>query len=235
MRGVVSSAGVVICTSHAERDELLAILAPRLAPRLRVVHNGIASLPAPDAALRADARAGLGLADGEVAALFLGELEERKAPLVAVDAARIAAAGGAPLVLLVAGDGPQAAELSALASAAVRPLGHRDDPARLLAAADVFVLPSEREGLSFAVLEAMAHGLAIVVADGPGNPEAVGDAGIVVRAGGAVALADALHRLATDEAERRRLGAAARERARTIFSREQMLAAVAAAYATALA
>jgi len=116
----------------------------------------------------------------------------------------------------------------------VRPLGFRDDPARLLAAADVFVLASEREGLSFAVLEAMASGLAMVVSDGPGNPEAVGDAGVVVAAGDVTALAAALAGLARDPAGRARLGAAARERARSQFGVEQMLAGVGAAYAAAL-
>ena len=63
---------------------------------------------------------------------------------------------------------------------------------RLLAAADAFVMPSEREGLSLAVLEAMGRGLPVVVSDGAGNPEAVGDAGIVVPLGDVSALAAAL-------------------------------------------
>ncbi len=99
-------------------------------------------------------------------------------------------------MLLVAGDGPQADEVAGLASRAIRPLGFRRDVDRLLVAADIFVLPSTREGLSFAVLEAMAQGLALVVSDGPGNPEAVGDSGIVVPAGDVDAWAAALAALA---------------------------------------
>ena len=76
------------------------------------------------------------------------------------------------------------------------------------------MLPSRREGLSFAVLEAMGHGLAMVVADGAGNPEAVGDAGLVLPAGDERAFADALARLAADAALRASLGAAARARVR---------------------
>jgi glycosyltransferase involved in cell wall biosynthesis len=230
MRGVARGAAQVICTSQAERDELAALLGPGLAARLVVVHNGVAPVGSVD---RAGARAQLGLQDGDVAALFLGELSERKGVMVAVEAARAVADGGAPLVLLVAGDGPQAAEVAGRASASVRPLGFRSDPGRLLAAADVFVLPSEREGLSFAVLEAMAHGLALVVADGAGNPEAVGDAGLVVPAGDVGALAAALRSLAVDSYERARLGAAARERALGSFGLERMLAGVAEAYAVA--
>ncbi len=235
LRGAARARTQIVCTSQAEHDELAALLGPRRSGALVTVRNGVAP-PAPVApAERAAIRAELGLAEGDVAAVFLGELSERKGALLAADAAARAASEGAPLVLLVAGDGPQAAALAARASPAVRPLGFRSDPARLLAAADAFVLPSSREGLSFAVLEAMGHGLATIVSDGPGNPEAVGDAGIVVPAGDAAALAGALARLAADAGERRRLGAAAAERARTMFSLERMLAGVGAAYAAALA
>jgi glycosyltransferase involved in cell wall biosynthesis len=231
LRAVARSASCVLCTSQAEHDELSELLGTALAQRLETVPNGIAPPPSADPVVRAAARADLGLADNDVAALFLGELEARKAPLVAVAAARRAAAGGAPLVLLVAGDGPQAGAVRAQGSSVVRPLGFRRDPAALLGAADIFVLPSEREGLSFAVLEAMGHGLAMVVSDGPGNPEAVGDAGVVVRSGDVAALAAALGALARDPGRRALLGAAARERVRSTFSRERMLAGVGAAYA----
>jgi glycosyltransferase involved in cell wall biosynthesis len=94
---------------------------------------------------------------------------------------------------------------------------------RLLAAADVFVLPSRREGLSYAVLEAMGRGLAVVVSDGPGNPEAVGSAGVVVRGGDVDGFARALARLASDPAERARLGSLARRRVAEEFGAEEMI------------
>lgn len=229
------AAARVVCTSQAEHDELAALLGPRLARRLVTVTNGI-DLPAPVAAgERAAIRAELGLADRDVAVLFLGELSARKGVLDAAAAAARAAEAGAPLVLLAAGDGPQADVLRAQASDAVRPLGFRDDAPRLLAASDLFVLPSSREGLSFAILEAMGHGLACVVADGPGNAEAVGAAGVVVPAGDSAALAAALAALAADARERARLGSAARERVRATFTRERMQAGVGAAYGAALA
>ena len=232
MRGVARSAARVMCTSAAERDELAVLLGPVLSSPLVVVHNGVAPVGAVD---RAGARGARGLSDRDVVARLLGGLSGRKGVVVAVEAARAVADDGAPLVLLVAGDGPQAAAVGARASAAVRPLGFRSDPERLLAAADVFVLPSSREGLSFAVLEAMAHGLAMVVADGAGNPEAVGDAGLVVPAGDVGALAVALRSVAVDAFERARLGAAARERALGSFGLDRMLAGVGEAYAAALA
>lgn len=233
VRAAIAATAVTLCTSRAEHDELAAI-APRHHDRLAVARNGLPAAPPPDAAARAAARAQLGLADGEVAALFLGELEERKRPLDAAFAARRARGEGAPLTLLVAGRGPLSDQVAAAGEEAVRMLGFRDDPDRLLAAADVFVLPSAREGLSFAVLEAMRAGLPCVVADGPGNPEAVGDAGVVLPAGDVDALARALARLARDPDERARLGAAARARVAGELSAERMLAAVAAAYERAL-
>lgn len=233
-RLVARAAARIVCTSQTEHDELADLLGPGPARTLVTVRNGI-DLPAPVAAgERAAIRAELGLTGADVAVLFVGELSARKGVLDAVAAAARAAEAGSPLVLLVAGDGPQAAELRAQASDVVRPLGFRDDAGRLLAASDVFVLPSSREGLSFAILEAMGHGLACVVADGPGNAEAVGAAGVVVPAGDPAALAGALATLAAGPAERARLGSAARDRVRTTFTRERMRAGVGAAYAAAL-
>jgi glycosyltransferase involved in cell wall biosynthesis len=235
VRGAVAASARTICTSAAERDELVRLVSPALHERLVVVRNGILPPPPLAAAERAAARAGLGLADGEVAALFLGELEARKGPLVAIEAAERARDRGAPLVLLVAGDGPQAAQVAARASGGVRVLGHRDDVPVLLAAAEILVMPSEREGLSFAVLEAMGRGLAMVVSDGPGNPEAVGDAGVVVPVGDPEALAVALAGLAGDPGERARLGAAARERIASELTLDALLAGVEGAYRAARA
>ena len=138
------------------------------------------------------------------------------------------------MVLLVAGDGPLAGEVAARSGPAVRPLGHRADPERLLTAADVLLLPSSREGLAMAALEAMAHGVATVVSDGPGNPEAVGHAGVVAPVGDVAAWTDVLVELAGDRDERARLGRAARARVAAEFGVERFRAGVAAAYDAAL-
>lgn len=228
LRAALGRCRRVLCTSQAERDEL-AVVAPG-AP-LVVVHNA-APPPAarPD---RAAARADLGVAGDAVVAVFAGQLEERKRPL---PAARAALAVGAPLVLLIAGDGPQAAELQALTDGErVRMLGQLADLGAPLAAADVYLATAEREGLSYALLEAMDAGLAVISSDTPGNSEAIGDAGIVVDTADEAALADALRALVGDAARRERLGAAARERARSEFSEERFAAAVREAYRAASA
>jgi glycosyltransferase involved in cell wall biosynthesis len=225
----VAAASATLCTSESECAELRALLPARLQRRLEVLSNGIA-LPRLDPAARAATRTALGLADGDVAGLYLGELEERKDPLTAV---RAAAAVGPPFVLLVAGAGPLEPAVRAVAGPSVRVLGFRDDAQALLAAADVFVLPSRREGLSFAVLEAMGHELAMVVADGSGNPEAVGDAGLVLPVGDVAAFTATLRELAHDAARRAELGRRARARVAERFDAERLRAGVRAAYARA--
>jgi glycosyltransferase involved in cell wall biosynthesis len=82
-----------------------------------------------------------------------------------------------------------------------------------LRAADLFVLPSKREGLPVALLEAMACGLPCVASRLPGSTEAIiedGSNGLLVAPGDVAALTDAIGRLLADEALRERLGAAAR-------------------------
>ena len=95
----------------------------------------------------------------------------------------------------------------------LRRLGWRDDMPRLLAAADIFVLPSHFEGLPLSVIEAMMTGLPVVATDIRGPRELVEPdcSGILVPAGESVLLAAALNRLARDAELRARMGARARE------------------------
>jgi glycosyltransferase involved in cell wall biosynthesis len=82
------------------------------------------------------------------------------------------------------------------------------------------VLPSQREGLSYALLEAMALGLPTVVSDAPGNPEAIGETGIVASRGDTAAFADAFRRLLEPDL-RVGLGEQARKRALESFGAEE--------------
>jgi glycosyltransferase involved in cell wall biosynthesis len=230
MRTVVAGARAVICTSAAERTELLDVARAADHGKLRVIANAVTPWPAGTPTERQETRDRLGIGDQTVLGLFAGQLEPRKAPLLAAAAARRARAAGVDFVLVLAGDGPQAADLQALASEAVRPVGYRDDLHRLSDAADVFVAPAEREGLSLALLEAMASGLTIIASDGPGNPEAVGDTGLLFPVGDERAFAEAIVRLARDRDLRASLGARARERALTDFSPERFRAQTAEVY-----
>jgi glycosyltransferase involved in cell wall biosynthesis len=228
-RVIVAAADATICVSQAERDEL-EHLPWRLRLKLAVVRNGLALPPPVAAAPRAAARAALALSGDDVAVLYLGQLEPRKDPGTLVRAAGRAHAQDGRIVLLIAGQGPSAAELRALAGPEVRLLGQRRDAGELLAAADVFVMPSRREGLSYAVLEALAHGVATIVSDAPGNPEAVGEAGLVFPAGREEALAAILVELAADPGRRAALAASGRDRIATELSAERMLAGTRAIY-----
>lgn len=235
MRAVVRSATRTVCTSPSEYEELSRLAGPAGAERLVLVTNGIDPPRLAEPAERAAARAELGLPADAVVCLYLGQLEPRKDPLTAVRAVRTARAHVPTLLLLVAGDGPLRTEIEAEADPGVRVLGFRGDARPLLAAADLFVMPSVREGLSMAVLEAMGHGVAAVVSNGPGNPDAVGAAGVVCPVGDVSAFATSLARLARDPEERRRLGDAGRERITAEFSQERTLAGMRAVYEEALA
>jgi glycosyltransferase involved in cell wall biosynthesis len=146
----------------------------------------------------------------------------------------MARARGAPLLLLVAGEGELAPAVAAAGGEAVRMLGFQADVQRVLAASELFVMPSAREGTSLAVLEAMASGLAAVVSDGPGNPEAVGDAGVVVPFGAVGAFSEALERLTREPLTRKRLASAAQERVAREFSIESFLSGTRRVYEEAL-
>jgi glycosyltransferase involved in cell wall biosynthesis len=102
----------------------------------------------------------------------------------------------------------------------------RDVPA-LLGRAALFVLPSVEEGISLALLEAMARGLPTVATRVGGNPEVVvdGETGLLVPARDPEALARALLRLLDDPETRLRLGAAGRQRVEMQFDVRRMVAA----------
>jgi len=93
--------------------------------------------------------------------------------------------------------------------------GFRDDAQRLAAAFDVFAMSSEFEGLSIAVIEALALGTPAVVTRVGGMPEVIndGEQGFVVPPGDTRALADRVVTLLEDEPLRRRMGEAGGERA----------------------
>lgn len=230
LRAMAARAGRVVCTSHAELDEVASVIARAAMSRFVVIHNGVAVPEERGLDERAAIRAELGVPADTPIALYAGGLEDVKDPLVAVRAAVDACRRGAKLVLLVAGDGPLRASVQADGGEHVRVLGFRKDVARLNSIADIFVLPSRREGLSYALLEAMACGAAPIVSDVPGNVEAVGESAIVAPVGDVAAFAGALTALAQDSATRERLGAQARVRVQREFREDVMLERTRAVY-----
>lgn len=104
----------------------------------------------------------------------------------------------------------------------VRFTGLRDDIPAILAATDIFVLPSYSEGLSNALMEAMASSCACIASDVGGNRYLLqnGVSGLLYPAGDREALAAHIRRLIDDPAKRRDLGVAARKRIDEVFSWE---------------
>lgn len=107
----------------------------------------------------------------------------------------------------------------------VRILGFRDDVPRLLRLIDVFVLPSLSEGLSVAILEAMAAGKPVVATQVGGNAELIvdGETGYLVPPMNPSALAAHILALLGDDSLRHRLGDAGRRRVAEAFSLQQMV------------
>ena len=147
------------------------------------------------------------------------ELLEAMAPLMARH----------PVHALIVGGGRRMDEVRSLAAGlglagAVHFLGPRPDVPDLLNAMDIFVLPSYSEGLSLALLEAMAAGMPVIATAVGGTPEVVtdGDNGLLIPPRDAAALAEALERLLADPAWAQRLGANARAHVREHYSLDRL-------------
>jgi len=221
----------------------------------RVVHNGVdmaAFSPGPPEPAR---RAELGVPEGALVVGSVGNLRPVKdypCLLRAVASARRVVGGMSPsrdtrredtppttaaVMLILVGDGPERPALEALThelgiAGSVRFAGARTDVPRLLRLFDVFALSSRTEGISVALLEAMATGLPAVVTDTGGNPEVAveGETACLVPVGDPEAMGGALASLLADPARRRAWGQAARRRVEAEFSLDRMVNAYEAIY-----
>ncbi len=207
------------------------------ARRLRI-HRGAVGIgngrdPAifrPDPHARGRIRTELGAPDIRAVAVIVARLVAEKGFLELLQAMR-----DAPEVeLWVVGErlasdrGPDLSPAFADAGlgARLRLLGYRDDIPAVLAAADIFVLPTWYEALPMSVIEAMLTGLPVVASDVPGPNEQVVDGvtGVLVPARRPAPLAAALRRLAADPALRARLGEAGRHRALDLYDEARVVA-----------
>lgn len=213
----------IICVSHHDRD--LAVRS-RIAPsgRLVTIRNGAD----PERFGRRDGgrvRHALGIR-AEPVVTFVGRLAPQKDPVGLLEAFG-ALSGG---TLMMVGEGPlrEAVERRIREThlkQRVILLDPRPDVAGLLAASDIFVLPSRWEGLPFVIIEAMMSGLPVVATRVGGVPELVEDGltGVLVPPGDPKALEHALARLLSDPRLRRRMGAAGGAKALREFRLDRMI------------
>ena len=152
---------------HARLEGLIALTdsaAARIADFKGLVSriwNWSPRLPDPGSDARSAVRRELGITDEAFVIGFVGRLHPSKNPQMLIEAYRAAGLEGAALVL--AGDGPERADVEKRAAGAptIYVLGLRSDAARLYQAFDLFVLPSRFEQVPLVLMEAMASNLSI--------------------------------------------------------------------------
>ena len=184
--------------------------------RARLAAVGAAQLPAPG---RPAARVRADLGVGERALLVcVARLAPQKGLEVLVDAASLIEPHPRRPAVMIAGEGPMRARLTARiagSGAPVRLLGTRSDVADLLSAADLAVLPSHWEGSPLAAHEALQAGCPLVATDVGGVSAVTGpDAAVLVRPGEPSALAGAIVGLLDDPAAAQALAQRGLARAR---------------------
>jgi glycosyltransferase involved in cell wall biosynthesis len=205
---------LIVCPSEHARRYQIRLGVPE--DRVAVIRNSVdvrrfgSGNPAP-------ARAALGLSSDDQVVLFSSRLDDQKRPLDAVSAFANVAKDFPRAHMAILGTGT----LEGALRDTVRQLGlerrihfagHQDNVQDWLAASTVWILPTERENFSLAVLEAMAAGCAILSTNCRGNDEVLVDGrnALTTAVGAVDAMTSALRRLLSDESLRAQLGANAR-------------------------
>ena len=198
--------------------------------RIRTVFNGVDASAAPekDRSIRAE----LGIREEEKVLTMLTRFSpEKGVPFLLRSAARLTELTQVPFRLLLVGTGPdfdrdrQLPDRLGIGDWVIL-TGFRSDTARILAASDLYLNSSSSEAMSFAILEALAAGLPLVLTDVGGNPELVntgGVCGLLAPYGDEEAYAAAIAALLEDDGLRSRYAAAARAKAETEFDLHSQL------------
>lgn len=209
--------------------------------RIVVIHSSIDPAAYQATGGRAQLRAELGADENELVVLTLGALVRRKGLDVLFAALEKLAQEGLAPAVWIAGDGEERVALEALARerslTRVQFLGRRSDVADLLHAADLFAMPSRREGLGVAALEALACGCPVVASRVGGLAEVIEDgvSGLLVAPEDPAALAEALAALIRDPQQRVRFAAEGHARIDARYRADAMVAAYEALYRRVLA
>lgn len=231
-RRLAYSAADTVFTNSKELRDYHARQA-RISPEcIQVIPNGVdTNRFAPCAEIHEQVRRELGLPINSFIVGSVGRLVPIKDHGTLLQAASLLAERGIDIRVLLVGAGPRLAELQHHAdqlkslSGRVHFVGASDQVPTFLNAMDVFVLPSLGEGMSNTLIEAMASGLPTVATRVGGNPELIeeGRTGEFFAPRDFVSLAGSLERLSRDRGLRYAQGSAARDRAVSRFSLEQMI------------
>lgn len=215
----------IVCVSHSVR-RFHARRSGLPHSHYAVIPNGIdADAYAPDPDLRSRFRKRYGIPPGDVLLAFVGRLDPQKGIDTLLAAISHLGARQSPVNVVIAGDGPKRSIVENFIAhgeggRSTRWVGFVSDVRSVLAAADIFVMPSRWEGFGLAAAEAMAAGLPVIASDLAPLRELITDrgTGLLVEPGSAVALTDAIEELLHNAELRRRLGSAAEAQARRAFS-----------------
>jgi glycosyltransferase involved in cell wall biosynthesis len=230
----------LVSVSEFHRDWALAL---RIcdASRIIAIPNGIVAPAREPGIAPAELRRRLGVQDGELLILTMARLAPDKGLEHLIAAVSMLPPKLRGLRVAIAGEGPVRARLEKAAhergvAARVIFLGFREDIGGLLSACDMVALPSLREGLSIALLEAMSAGKPVIATSIGSHVELVSQADIalLVPPANAHALCDAIVRLAGDAALMTHIGNSGRALFERRYTEDRMLDSYRRLYSTLL-
>ncbi|WP_166830302.1 glycosyltransferase [Thalassoroseus pseudoceratinae] len=207
--------------------------------RVEVIYNGVdlSAFGTTDANLRSEVREELSLADSDLVVMMVARLHPLKDHLTALEAVRSLSKLRPDIKLVLVGDGEERPRIGSFIkehslASNVRALGTRTDVARLLSAADVFLLSSISEGIPLTIIEAMAARIPVVSTDVGGVGEMVthGVTGLLAPPKSPEAIAEQILTVSSDASLRDTLIENARAKAYETFSLEGMLNAYRSQY-----
>lgn len=225
----------VLADSRSQMDFLLSEKVLR-SGKIKVLGNGSISGVdlrrfCPDTKARQTVRSRLGYADDDVLALFVGRLNRDKGIVDLVQAFLLASVEQTNLALVIVGPDEEGLgpviEAMAMGNSRLHLLGGTATPEEFMAAADIFCLPSYREGFGSVIIEAAACGVPAIASAIYGLTDAVedGKSGCLHSVGDVATMARLLKQFARDPVLRLSMGSYARQRAMADFSSGTVVAA----------